>query len=188
MHGLYGLAVSPGALVAAHGWLWWPDTDCYVQLERGLHDRLQVVALHLDARAQPVSGARVRQVPLGRIEAAVVSGPLRERLLAAWDDEQLGAARPLLALDVLRRRVAAGRQEPADPVPARAVLSRPGPAPSDAFYADVAREYLLRAADTGAPARALADEAGVPVGTVHRWVREARRRGHLPAGRPGRVG
>jgi hypothetical protein len=34
----------------------------------------------------------------------------------------------------------------------------------------------------------LAKEADVPVGTVHRWIVEARRRGFLPAARVGRAG
>jgi len=34
----------------------------------------------------------------------------------------------------------------------------------------------------------LAEANGVPVSTVHRWVKEARRRGFLPPGRPGRSG
>ncbi len=34
----------------------------------------------------------------------------------------------------------------------------------------------------------LAKEADVPVGTVHRWILEARRRGFLPPARQGRAG
>jgi hypothetical protein len=34
----------------------------------------------------------------------------------------------------------------------------------------------------------LAEESDVPVGTVHRWILEARRRGFLPSARQGRVG
>ncbi len=148
-----------------------------------------ITALYVDALEQPVSGARLRSVPLARIEASASSGVLRERLLAAYDDEGLGAPDPMQALAVLRAMVTMGGVEHvAFRGQERTVLTRPGPSPSDAFYRQVATEYLLRAGETRAPAAALASEAGVPVGTVHRWVREARRRGHLPAGRPGRAG
>lgn len=181
---------AAAVLVAAHGWLWWPGAAAYVRVVRDPEDRLSVSAVHLEDGDRPLSAARLRAVPLGRIEAACASPDLHARLLVAWDDRELGAARPLLALHVLQGLVAGGRQAPPQPqVPAeRCTLLRPGPSPQPAFYQQVAREYLVRAAETRSPAVVLAQESGVPVGTVHRWVREARRRGHLPAGRSGRAG
>lgn len=67
----------------------------------------------------------------------------------------------------------------------RRTLSRPGTDP--AFYSHVATAYR-QYAETGAPAKTIADEAGVPVTTAHRWVREARQRGFLPPARRGKVG
>jgi hypothetical protein len=50
-----------------------------------------------------------------------------------------------------------------------------------------ARAYRSAAAESGRPAAVLAEENGVPVETVRRWVKETRRRGYLAAGRKGRA-
>jgi hypothetical protein len=67
-------------------------------------------------------------------------------------------------------------------------LNRPDGSDPDAFYEQVAEAYRDVIRTTPKVAKVLADEAGVPVGTVHRWVMEARRRGFLPAARQGRAG
>lgn len=55
----------------------------------------------------------------------------------------------------------------------------------DSFYRQVARLFLARRAEgSKAPALDISEAHGVPVTTVHRWVKEARRRGFLtPSGR-----
>lgn len=58
----------------------------------------------------------------------------------------------------------------------------------DAFYASVADAYRLAARHLPGPAKAIAEANGVPVSTVHRWVKEARRRNHLPPGQAGKRG
>jgi len=50
----------------------------------------------------------------------------------------------------------------------------------DDFYARVADAYAWLASRGASPARDLAEKNGVPVTTVHRWVKEARARGLLP--------
>ncbi len=50
----------------------------------------------------------------------------------------------------------------------------------DNFYALVADRYLWLKAHGYAPAPELAKANGVPLTTVHRWVKEARSRGQLP--------
>ena len=42
--------------------------------------------------------------------------------------------------------------------------------------------------DESGAASDLARTHGVPVTTAHRWVKEARRRGFLPPGSPGKAG
>jgi hypothetical protein len=56
------------------------------------------------------------------------------------------------------------------------------------FYRDVARAYLDLAQSSTRPATELATTHAVPVTTAHRWIKEARRRGFLPPGRPGKAG
>jgi hypothetical protein len=80
------------------------------------------------------------------------------------------------------------------PDPARAVPRRRGPdiertrGRPDGFYRDVADVYLELASGSPRPASDIAARHGVPVSTAHRWVKEARRRGFLPPGRPGKTG
>jgi hypothetical protein len=75
---------------------------------------------------------------------------------------------------------------------ARAV-PRAAPTPAsrgrpDRFYREVAEVYLDYAQVSHRPAADLASTHQVPVTTAHRWVKEARRRGFLPPGRPGKTG
>jgi len=70
----------------------------------------------------------------------------------------------------------------------RARLKVPPGAKPDSFYAKVAEVYRELAGWSNRPAVELAEANGVPITTAHRWVKEARRRGHLPPGRKGRRG
>lgn len=94
-----------------------------------------------------------------------------------------GVPEPTLA-ELRARMPAAGGTER----PERPRLTRPGSADPDEFYPLVARAYLEYAPQTRAPAKEIAAEASVPITTVHRWIREARRRGFLPPGRKGKAG
>lgn len=58
----------------------------------------------------------------------------------------------------------------------------------DAFAAQVAVHYRAFAAVTSKPAKMMADRYGVPLPTMHGWIREARLRGKLPPGRRGKAG
>lgn len=71
---------------------------------------------------------------------------------------------------------------------ARKPLRRPDGSDPEGFYRTVADAYNDAVLTTAAPAPVLAEEAGVPVGTVHRWIREARRGGYLPPAKKGRAG
>ena len=59
-------------------------------------------------------------------------------------------------------------------------LTRPAASGPDAHPRLVAEHYLWRAAQVSNPAKAMAEDAGVPVATVHSWIREARLLGLLP--------
>lgn len=56
------------------------------------------------------------------------------------------------------------------------------------FYAAVAKAYSWLSIRTRRPAAELAELNAVPITTIHRWVKEARRRGLLPPGRRGGAG
>lgn len=58
----------------------------------------------------------------------------------------------------------------------------------DHFYQAVATAYSLLAQNVTNPVTTLAEANEVPLSTVQRWVREARRRGYLSAARPGKRG
>lgn len=59
----------------------------------------------------------------------------------------------------------------------------------DGFYAAVAAAYERAVTERKAPAQTIADVSEVPVTTVHRWIRESRRRGFLlPARGKGQAG
>jgi hypothetical protein len=70
----------------------------------------------------------------------------------------------------------------------RQSLARPDGSDPDGFYRQLAEAYRDVVQTTPKVAKALADEVNVPVGTVHRWVLEARRRGFLTPARQGRAG
>lgn len=119
----------------------------------------------------------LRSIPVGRIEAAAnaqltvldetVSHAPRRRRSRRWTAAQLDGG--------------AGWEQPGT----AGVRTRGRP---DRFYEDIATEYLDLARSSRRPAADLADEHEVPVTTVHRWIKEARRRGHLAPGRPGKAG
>jgi hypothetical protein len=80
------------------------------------------------------------------------------------------------------------RKVPPKEPPARPRLTRPDGAAPDEFYPLVAQAYWEYAPQTRAPAKEIATEAGVPVTTAHRWIREARRRGFLAPAKKGKAG
>jgi hypothetical protein len=71
---------------------------------------------------------------------------------------------------------------------AREPLARPDGTDPDGFYRKVAEAYSEIVVTSASPAKVIAEEAEVPVTTVHRWINEARRRGFLPPARKGRAG
>lgn len=90
-------------------------------------------------------------------------------------------------LDDLRSRPAyklsAVKRQPLERPEAFAAVGRP-----DDFYRNFALAYRSAAAESSKPAVVLAKENDVPVETVRRWVKEARRRKHLEPGQKGRAG
>jgi hypothetical protein len=164
--------------------------------------RIAVSRLILDGDLDP---AVLRQIPLARIET-VLNTPHGNTAEAAFveldaDEQQAqedkGWIFPSLfgqvdeALDDYLARSADQLQlvqRTYQPQP-REPLGRPDGTDPDGFARKVAAAYSdFILAGSKAPAVDIAGEADVPVATVHRWIAEARRRGHLPPARKGRAG
>jgi hypothetical protein len=152
--------------------------------------RGEIVRLVIEGRT--LTTERLRSVPLARIETLANTNPdfrphtkgtEQHPISDAFDQVERQANRVML--DNAHRKA----QEPQTPQPAsRAPLTRPDGKDPDAFYERVAEAYREMVQTHRNVAVALAEEANVPPGTVHRWVLEARRRGFLPPARQGRVG
>jgi len=191
------------------GWATFPDPPDGID---GLHVRLRardgrlvVGEVYLHSGDELPNGA-VRRLSIARLEALINAyaestleaggeddgavSALQERRLRRRVIELMAAPdAPEPTLADLRGRPAEIRQvREATAAAKRPALTRPDREDLDGFYARVAAAYQEYAAITNAPAAAIAGEAGVPVTTVHRWVREARRRGQLPPARKGRAG
>ena len=155
-----------------------------VQVGVGADGRLVLTGLRIDGAP---TAELLRAIPVGRIEAAANAqlaaveaahgtNPvvlIRKVLgsLPVAEDRGWEMTEPELA--VTRAVQAAGGR----------MRGRP-----DIFYRQVADVYLEYAQASPRPACDLADEHGVPVSTAHRWIKEARRRGFLSPGRPGKSG
>jgi len=145
------------------GWFEWVDDvplalPVYVRLDEHDDGRLHVVALHVEGI---LSAEVLRAIPVGRIEALANARLHPQAAAREWH----GDARlpDHLLQDEPRRR-------------------------SDEFYATVAAAYRHLATTTHRPVAELATANEVPRTTAHRWVKEARRRGMLAPGRPGKAG
>jgi hypothetical protein len=123
---------------------------------------------------------RLREIPLRRIENAVRASARVQQLLRDRYDEpasgfpgetvfRMGPTRAELARDRFKLTRPAKRRLP------------------DEFYYDVSIAYT-DAVEAGLnPRKTLAADSGAPADTVARWIGEARKRGHLPPGEPGKV-
>jgi hypothetical protein len=139
-------------------------------------ERIRIADLYLS----DLGAADLRRLPLGRLETAVNASHISRRLRASI---AAGGTGPENAPDPGKLKFGEGRIGPITirlpplKVPA-GTAKRP-----DRFYADVVNHYHVKALETSGPAEALATEVGVPTSTVHRWLREARRRGLMATGK-----
>jgi hypothetical protein len=145
------------------GWYAWvpapaSPVNVQVRFEPRKDGRLRIVGLRLEG---PVSAEALRSVPVGRIEAAA-NAQLTD--LAPYRKRKTDARVP----DVLRDNAVRGYP--------------------DAFYDSVAGAYRNLVATSKKPVSELAAANDVPVTTAQRWVKEARRRGLLAPGHPGKSG
>ncbi|MFG3300990.1 hypothetical protein [Micromonospora chersina] len=139
--------------------------------------------------AQPwppgVTSGTLKGFPIGWVES-VVNTPEALKALSELDDADPKNDPVRVAVDEMGKGfLFEERPYVTDEVPR---LSRPDGRDPDAFYRQVAEAYSAAVSKSRKVAPVLAEQAGVPVPTVHRWVAEARRRGFLPPARKGRAG
>jgi hypothetical protein len=130
--------------------------------------RMEPVELRLEGE-RPIDSTMLRQLPLTRLEGHANYRPDEVR-------NPTPDPRPLAGVPL----VPGGR--------GAALLKIPPGAKPDWFYERLAVAYSKLALRSNRPAVLLAERNEVPVTTVHRWVKEARRRGFLPPGQKGRRG
>lgn len=178
-----GLVVAIGG----RGWARYfdgSDRPPYLRLrfgvEAGASDRPRVVIRELWATSHEsggrISARLVRNLPLGRIEAAVNAEPVYARVLL----EVQGVQPDVISMsypnrgdwDLLPLRWFEDRIQP------RLKLELPeGRRKPDEFLAKVIQLFDGLRAISNRPASDIAEANDVPVTTVHGWVKEARRRG-----------
>ena len=179
------------------GWVLWnrsiPGTteglQVYAHLyaeEEGARGEIYEIAV----RGRNLTTDKLRSIPLAHIETLANTHPGFKPHVEGTDQHAIGKAFEQVVqqgnrvlLDAAHRKAS----EPHEPL-TRKPLTRPDGSNPDAFYQQVAEAYRDVVQTTPKVAKVLADEAHVPVGTVHRWVLEARRRGFLPLARQGRAG
>lgn len=180
--------------------------------------RLVPIELYMAGDQQQLTSSELRNVPLGRLEAWVngpdLANQVRARLEQPGPDLRRAAAHYATTfggasgehwvkamLDAQR----AGSGVPQAPAPkGKRLQAGEPPHPEvgrllekadagrrnhgDEFYRKVASVYADLHRLTNAPALAIAEANAVAASTARRWVKEARKRGFLPPGRPGKAG
>lgn len=164
-----------------------PDLDdyagrAYVRFAVSSSGRLVVAELRVVA-PDGVSAEMLRRVPLGRIEAMVNSPELADAIrgdveAASETEREIGPGAGELK-DHEEMEVHVRRRTRRD-LKLRIPSERRRP---DEFYRQVAVAYATAAQTTRGAAQAVAAANDVPVSTVHRWMKEARRRGVAGAAR-----
>lgn len=173
----------------------------------------RLVPVDLFLPSERVTAATLRKVPLGRIEAWANEDPLVRygltlphvdlRTAASHFVTTFGHTATHWVAEMLHSQLPGWEGER----PKRLPLAKPlgtvtyvfpsalidvtpaeGRDKGDAFYRRVAEVYREQSSLVRAPVGAMADANGVPVSTAYRWVKEARARGFLPPGSPGRTG
>jgi hypothetical protein len=144
----------------------------------------------LAVRGRNLTTEKLRSIPVAHIETLANTNPDFRPHVAGTEQHEIGKAFEQVVQQGNRVLLNAAHRKVSEHHETlnREPLTRPDGSNPDGFYRRVADAYRDVVQTTPKVAKALADEAGVPVGTVHRWILEARRRGFLPAARQGRAG
>lgn len=136
--------------------------------------RFSICEMQCELDRSGINSAVIRRLPLERISATVNRPSHRasiERCIAVvlvglmiprpQDDWQVDPPEPLSHIDLRMVDIQQSGRRP------------------DTFYADFAERFAYQASVSNKPAHDIANANVIPVSTVHRWAKEARRRGLL---------
>jgi len=174
----------------------------YLRLRPDERGRWTTRELYLEGEWRSLVAGDLRELPLTGIEAAVDPDKLASNvdtvapdlsILAAFFATTFGTQAKHWVAESFRAQAdpSRGAKRPhrkslrAPRRPRR--LQRPDGAITTEYLEHVSAAYTQAVLEGDSPAKALAEQAGVPIRTVHRWVYLARLRGVMQPGRPGRV-
>jgi hypothetical protein len=160
-------------------------TEVTVTDDTGLTDAASIQRSPVPAT--DVTTDRLRSVPVAHIETLANTNPDFRPHVNGTQPLPISEAFSAFQQHANRIMMNAAYRK-AYPRTPRKPLTRPDGSDPDGFYKQVADAYRDVLQTNRKVAVVLAEEAHVPVGTVHRWVLEARRRGFLPPARQGRAG
>ena len=152
--------------------------EARISLRFGVDERGRVTAEELTV--SPVSAAKLRGLPIGKMESALNAPDLADDVARVISHDR--GSPPLSERRRRELRASLTRARRQQVVPPLKIPAGGGRKP-DAFYSHVARLYSAMSLASDTPAAELARRNGVPVSTIYRWIKEARRRGLMPPGR-----
>ena len=170
------------------GWTYYDSEEegqrVYLRFSQDERGWLYVSELRI-TREAGISTSTVRSLPLGQIEAAANVVALAEKIQNSLSNPRPEQVEPDEKFWAERAAVGPISPEPPPEVPAllgpvKVGQGRRYPA---GFYEELSALYGRVAGRRPDPAKWIADQNGVPVRTVHRWLAVARRRALLPPGR-----
>jgi len=184
---------SGGGLVLTgrHGWLYWrlaDDLDVRVQVTEVDDDGLAPIAVVVRStdETRAVTGTDLRRIVLGQLVAALGRDDVAAAVREMWWSRRAPDFRPESCSPRQASLMVATTPIPEAP-PSLALRVPKGHKRDDLFYATVQAVYDNQAAISRRAAADLAEANGVPVTTVHRWLKEGRRRRQSPMANPVQV-
>ena len=176
----------------------------YLRLTRQDDGRYQVTELYFDGRGKPLTARMLRELPLAQLESVALDHPPFHDDYPQVVGVDLSTLASYFGHTFSRRAThwVAQSQHDYGKVPRakdpdltrRPKRTAPLSAPedgrlSDKFLGRVADAYNAAVSDGDRrPAVTLAEQASVAPDTARRWIYLARKGGHLPPGRQGRIG
>lgn len=154
----------------------------YLRLQPDQWGRWRTTELFLDFRSEQITGRLLRELPLGWLESAILA---EGGDVPSWRSK---VNEPSMDLSRAAENFADGdaicrtpdRDTTLDPPPYGRL--------TDEWLQHLARAYNAAVNRREKPNVSLSAQAGVSLRTVQQWTYQARKRGFLPPGQPGRAG